>query len=148
MSSRSRERRSALTDESRWICEVGGQPLDVVADLLEWLDRLPGSLDDGEAIMTRASWQRFRQQALAGETQHVAVHLANLSTTVRYPADGMAFVIAPRLHPDQDEAIQFPADTEIFATCVTLLHEEGAWKIQKIGLPVSPADVGKEAYSW
>lgn len=74
--------------------------------------------------------------------------MSHLSTKVRYPADGMAYVFAPVLHPDQHEDVRCMMATRIHAKIFTLLFEHGVWRIHDIGRMLPPAELGKTAYSW
>jgi hypothetical protein len=48
----------------------------------------------------------------------------------------MAYVAAPTLHPDQDEAV------------IVTEEQDGEWRIHSVGGVLSPAQLGKTAYSW
>jgi hypothetical protein len=135
-------------DRSRWLYEESGPPLLVVQAFLRWLEILPVAVDVGECLFTPDSWPIWRESALDGSLQRLIRKQTHWSTTVRYPADGMAYVAAPILHPDQDEAVLVTEEQLMPAHVYTLLHEDGEWKIHSVGGALSPAQLGKTAYSW
>jgi hypothetical protein len=137
-----------LEDRSKWRYEEGGPPLTVVGAFLRWLELLPVSVDMGERLFTHDSWPIWRESALDGSLRRLIREQTHCSTTVRYPADGMAYVVAPTLHPDQDEAFTVTEEQEMWAHVYTLLHEDGEWRIHSVGGVLSPAQLGKTAYSW
>jgi hypothetical protein len=72
-----------------------------------------------------------------------------MSTKVRHPADGMAYVICVIAHPDQDEPFTIDKPTPVPAHVITLLEEDGQWKVHRVGGDaVPPRELGKKAYSW
>ena len=134
-------------DRSKWRYEVGGAPLAVVNAFLEWFALLPLSVDMGQPLFTHDSWSTWRASSLDGSLRRLIREQTHFSTTVRYPADGMAYVAAPVLHPDQ-EAVTITEERQIWAHVYTLLHEDGEWRIHSVGAALSPAQLGKIAYSW
>jgi hypothetical protein len=135
-------------DQRKWQVEVDGWPLYCTRTFLLWLDFLPESLDLGERITTAEAWPVWRQQALTGTLNNLRAKLGHMSTVVRYPADGMAFVCAPILHPDLDEPAAMSEPTRLYAKVVTLLLEADAWRVHVVGPMIPPAELGKTAYSW
>jgi hypothetical protein len=137
-----------LEDRSKWLYEEGAPPLAVVSAFLEWLELLPVSIDMGAPLFTRDSWPTWRASALDGSLRRLIREQTHCSTTVRYPADGMAYVAAPTLPPALDEAFTVTEEHEMRAHVYTLLHEDGEWRIHSVGRVLSPAQLGKTAYSW
>lgn len=135
-------------DRAEWGYEDNGPPLTTVARFLEWLDLLPVALDAGEGIFTPDSWPIWRTSAIDGSLRRLSPELAHVSTKVRYPADGMAYVFAPILHPDQAEAVIIAAEQEAYIHVYTLLLEDDEWRLHSVGKMLSPEELGKTAYSW
>jgi hypothetical protein len=135
-------------DQRKWQVEVDGWPSYCARTFLLWLDFLPESLELGGRITTTEAWPVWREQALSGALSHLRQKLAHMSTVVQYPADGMAFVCAPILHPDRDELVVITDPTLLYAKVVTLLLEADAWRVHVIGPMIPPAELGKIAYSW
>jgi hypothetical protein len=67
---------------------------------------------------------------------------------VRYPADGMAYITLARLHPDQTDPVLVSGPTALVADIVTLVAEDGVWKVHAVGEMVPPGALGITAYSW
>ena len=141
-----------IEDRSRWRYDVNGAPLRTAEAFRNWVDGLPASLDAGSTLTTETAWPIFRRQAFEGTLSRIRPELFHMSSKVRYPAEGMAYVLCPVLHPDQDEIVVFDASeiVSISTLVFTLVLERGEWRIFALGLdtPVPPADVGKTAYSW
>lgn len=135
-------------DTSRWRFEEGGEPLAAVYAFWQWMEGLPWFLEVGEELTSAASWPNWREQATPTAVHQMRSDLAHVSSLVRYPADDMAYVLAPVLHPDQDEAVLITEPTPMYTYFFTLLFEEGKWKVHSIGPMVDPEVVGKVAYSW
>lgn len=137
-----------MEDRSWWRYEVNGAPLKTAVAFRDWIDGLPAALDAGATLTTEAAWPTFRRQALDGSLSRARLELFHMSTTVRYPADGVAYVASPVLHPDQSEVVVVTEPTTIFALIFTLVLERGEWRIVSVGEMVPPAELGKTAYSW
>lgn len=75
---------------------------------------------------TSACWPISRQAAERGELRQLALDTIHWSTTVRYPADGMAYVVSPRTHPDHTEEIRIDQPAVIDVSVFTLLFEKVA----------------------
>jgi hypothetical protein len=136
-------------DRSKWRYEDNGPPIVTVLAFRQWLGLLPLALDMGETLFTAAAWPTWRQQATDGTLDaHFRTELAHWSNKVRYPADDMAYVFAPVLHPDQDEPITITEPQKVYMLVYTLLREDGQWRLHSVGRMIPPADVGKTAYSW
>jgi hypothetical protein len=135
-------------DQREWQVEVDGWPLFCARTFLLWLDFLPESLEVGERITTAEAWPVWREQASSGALSSLRGKLAHMSTVVRYPADDMAFVYAPILHPQENELAATNGPTRLYAKVVTLLFEGEEWRVHVVGPMVSPAELGKTAYSW
>jgi hypothetical protein len=141
----------ATENRSKWRYEEGGKPLDVASSFIDLLksDDVKGRLTELKSMVSAASWPTWGRTIREGgvDSRHL-LQYTHVSTTVRYPADGMAFVVWPVTHPDHTEAFVIEETRAIYANIVTLVLEEGEWKVHQIGEIVSPAALGKLAYSW
>jgi hypothetical protein len=135
-------------DRSRWRYEQGGQPYVVARAFVAWARGDMGSLEDGANVTTSLSWPIWRAMAINGELKGALREVSHWSTTVRYPADDMAYVIAPILHPDQDETVYFAEPMQIPMNTFTLILDGGTWRVHQFGAALSPVDFGSEPYSW
>jgi hypothetical protein len=135
-------------DRSRWRLEEGGQPYVVAQAFVDWARGDVGGLEDGANITTSITWPTWRAMAITGELKDALRQVNHWSTTVRYPADDMAYVIAPILHPDQDETVYFNEPMQMLMNTFTLILDGGTWRVHCVGAPLSPADFGSEPYSW
>lgn len=127
---------------------MNGWPLFCARAFLLWVNFLPESLDVGERITTAQSWPVWREQALRGSLKDLHFKLANISSVVRYPAEGMAFVFAPICQPDDDEPAATAKPNQRYVKVVTLLIEADEWRVHVVGSMISPASIAKIAYSW
>jgi hypothetical protein len=135
-------------DQLKRHCEENGAPFLAARAFKPWIDQLPQSLQAGGSLTTVASWPRWREQALDGSLHRSRSDLAPALSLVRYPADGIAYVIAPRLYPDHDEPVVITQPTQMLSLFFTLLFEDGRWRVHAVGPMVAPSDLGKTAYSW
>jgi hypothetical protein len=76
------------------------------------------------------------------------VEITHYSSQVRYPADGMAYVFCPILHPDETEGLLIESPQPMWLNVLTLLQVGGKWLVHQAGPMIPPADLGKVAYSW
>ena len=142
---------ASTEDRSKWRYEDGGKPLEVAKNFVQLLrsDDVVARLDEVKNMVTAASWpiwQRIIREG--GVDPHHLLQFTHWSQTVRYPADGMAFVTCPITHPDHTEEFVIEQPAQIWANIVTLVLEAGDWRVFQIGEIVSPAAVGMQAYSW
>jgi hypothetical protein len=135
-------------DRSQWRYEEGGEPYVVAIAFGQWAAGDVGSVEDGAHLTTSVSWPIWRDSAVSGALKDFVREVTHYSTMVRYPADGMAYVIAPITHPDHTESFLIMEPAQIHANTFTLLLEDGTWRVHQVGQPLSPAEVGKDAYSW
>jgi len=91
-------------------------------------------------------WQRIIREG--GVDLHHLLKFTHWSQTVRYPADGMAFVTCPITHPDHTEEFVIEEATHVWANIVTLVLGQGKWGVHQMGEIVAPAALGKQAYWW
>lgn len=136
----------ANPDDSRWRYEELGQPYITTMAFNAWAKGKAGRLEDGANVTTSASWPNCRAMAIDDKLKDALREVRHFSTTVRYPADGMAYVVAPIVHPDQDEPFEMAG--KAYMNFFTLVLENGVWKVHKVGAMVPPSDLGKGAYSW
>lgn len=107
------------------------------------------SVADVEALLTAGLAPRLTQYLAEDWNPADWVRLAmGVSTTVRHPGPGMAYVLLPHLHPDQDEAFVIEKETLKPVTWVTLLYDDDAedWRIHQVGEAVRPEDLGISPY--
>jgi hypothetical protein len=137
-------------DQSRWRWETKGPPLQVARLFRAWLASEEPDPRVGRTLASDASWPTWEQMP-PKRRQGIARPILHWLDDVYYPADGMAYVHCPLLHPDQDEPIEIPAggvypDPYV----ITLLLEDGEWRVHAIGLRhhVPPQALGREPYSW
>lgn len=136
-----------LPDESGWRIESGGPPFDVAVAFSSWVGRLPEALDDGAKLTTSASWPTWRAHALDGSLQRAFREIHHFASHTRYPADGMAHVLLPVVHPDQDEILVVEQPTLAWVHIVTLLLEDGSWRVHSITSTFPPPEeLGRVAY--
>jgi hypothetical protein len=60
----------------------------------------------------------------------------------------MAYVLCPRVHPEQTEPFMVERSRAMELTVITLVERRGRWLVHAIGPMVPPADLGLTAYSW
>jgi hypothetical protein len=137
-------------DRSKWKYEDGGRPLEVATRFVAWLQSPERIAEDGQAMATKASWPAWQRWVAAPteERIHSVREITHFSLKVRYPAGGMAYVLCPITHPDQDEALIVTEPAQAWMNVVTLLFEGGDWKVHQVGRMLPPAEVGLQAYSW
>jgi hypothetical protein len=137
-------------DRSKWRYENNGAPLKRAGDFLSLMkDEDPAKhLAEVKGLVTKASLPAWTSAFRKGFRLPYLNELNLVSTKVRYPADGMAYVFCLIAHPDQDEPITVEGPTQAWMHVVTLLEEDGEWKVHQIGEMASPEQVGKKAYSW
>jgi hypothetical protein len=136
-------------DRNRWRWETKGRPLHVAQLFRAWLASEEPDPRLGQALATDASWPTWEQMPLK-RRQEMARSLLHWLDNVYYPADGMAYVYCPLLHPDQDEPIEIPpGGVYPDPYVITLVQEDGDWRIHSIGLrnQTSPQALGREPYS-
>jgi hypothetical protein len=139
---------TACEDRSRWRYEDEGAPYFVAMAFTDWANGKRGTLEDGANVTTSTSWPIWRALAVEDELKDALREVTHFSNKVRYPADGMAYVFAPIVHPDQNEPILFMGPTKTYLNVFTLVLEDGVWKVHQFGAMLPPADIGKDAYSW
>jgi len=99
--------------------------------------------------VTASSWSKWEADIQAGLPTPWLNQLLHMSTRVRYPAEGMAYVVCVIAHPDQDEPFTIEKEGLFPAHVITLLWEQEAWKVHQVGGDaVPPHAVGKKAFSW
>ncbi len=137
-------------DRSQWRWETNWQPLVVAQVFRAWL--ASGGIESpGRAgARDQGSWPTWERMSLK-QRQELARPLLHWLDNVYYPAEGMAFVYCPLLHPDQDEPIEIPPGavyTDPYV--ITLVEEDGDWRVHSIGVrnQTSPQTLGREPYSW
>lgn len=135
-------------DRSKWRYEDNGPPLHAAIRFFEWARRLPAALEAGADITTTASWPRWRAAAVSGQLAQWMSVPRGLSLKVRYPADGIAYVTCPLTHPEQSESFVISGPTALPADIVTILDEQGEWRVHSVGEMVPPSSLGRTAYSW
>lgn len=135
-------------DRSQWRYEDFGAPLVAALRFIEWARQLPASIDDGSTLTTEASWSRWREQASDGTLTRWVTSGWGWSVKVRYPADGMAYVFCPHMHPEETEPVLIAARTAMKLDVITLLDEDGEWRVHSVGQMVPPSEVRRAAYSW
>lgn len=100
-----------------------------------------------QRVATEASWLAWREQARRGDLAHLSVDLAHTSPKVRCPAEGMAYVFAPRLDLEGDAVVMTLDPTELDGSVITLLLEGEEWRVHSSGDIVDPIDLGLSADS-
>lgn len=137
-------------DRSNWRYEENGAPLKVAAKFLDLMKsgNTSARVRELSGLATTASLPTWIAAFKAGFSQPYLNELNLLSERVRYPADGMAYVFCLIAHPDQTERMSIGGPTYAWMHVVTLLEEEGEWRVHQVGEMASPAQVGKTAYSW
>jgi putative PIN family toxin of toxin-antitoxin system len=135
-------------DRSSWRYEEGGAALDAAHTFVEWLRGLPAERERGHEMVTPESWVTLQQAIADGSAATVAESITHWSASVRHPADGMAYVFCPHVHPDQDEVFLVPGPTVMNVTAITLVWRDSRWLVHGVGPLVPPAHVGLKAYSW
>lgn len=138
----------ANEDRSRWRYQDFGPPLAAALQFIEWARQLPANRDAGEALTTSESWPHWQAQTADGTLTAWVTSGWGWSPKVRYPADGMAYVFCPHMHPEKSEPILIPGPAVMKLEVITLLDEDGHWKVHSLGAMVPPADLGRTAYSW
>jgi hypothetical protein len=133
-------------DGSHWRYEDESQPYVTARAFTEWANGKLGTCEDGANVTTTTSWPIWRDLAIGGKLKDALREVTHFSTKVRYPADGMAYVFAPIVHPDQDEPFLFTEPTSTYLNVFTLVLEDDLWKVHQFGVMLPPAELGKEAY--
>ncbi len=137
-------------DRSKWRYEDGGPAYEAAVrcvDLIRQPD-VADRLEELRALVTEESWPNWRDGATAGFNIPWLNQLRGCLPKVRLPADGMAYVFCPIIHPDQTEPVTFDHQ-RILMHVVTLVEERGAWRVHQIGGEmVPPQDLGRQPYSW
>jgi len=137
-------------DRSNWRYEESG-PAFEVADLFITLIRDPdvrSRLDEVRGLVTAESWPVWQERIERGFDRALIVELRGGLTKVRHPAEGMAYVFFPAVHPDQVDPILYDRPQQIAMNVVTLLENRGVWRVHELGRMVPPHELGIEAYSW
>jgi hypothetical protein len=144
-------------DRSKWRYEDGGPAFEAADHFVNMLkvltvDRLQGKdissrFDELRARVTDESWPKWRDVVIAGFDIPWLNELRGCLPKVRFPADGMAYVFCPIIHPDQTEPVAF-GHQQIHMHVVTLVEERHAWRIVDIGPMIPPQDLGRQPYSW
>jgi hypothetical protein len=144
-------------DRSKWRYEDGGpafEAADQFVNLLKVLtvERLQG-MDISSRIgelrgrVTQESWPSWRDVATAGFDIPWLNELRGCLPKVRFPADGIAYVFCPIVHPDQTEPVTL-GHQQIYMHVVTLVGDRGVWRVVGVGPMIPPQDLGRRPYSW
>jgi hypothetical protein len=135
-------------DRSQWRYEDEGTPYFVAMTFTDWAKGKRGTLEDGANMTTSTSWPIWRALAVEDKLKDALREVTHFSNKVRYPADGIAYVLAPIVHPDQDEPVLIVGPMRIPLNVFTLVLEDGVWKVHQFGAMLPPAELGKRPYSW
>lgn len=138
---------SSTEDRSKWKYEDFGAPYQMATEFVDWLRAGMSPRKAGAAMTTRESWPLW-QKLTQEEAQQLVSKLSHVSPRVRYPADNVAFVFCPRLHPDQMDPIAFDRAQYVQLEVVSLLRQRGTWKVHQVGAMLDPRTVRIEPYSW
>jgi putative PIN family toxin of toxin-antitoxin system len=137
----------AREDRSRWRNEDGGAAFDAACQFVVQLQRLPRGRAELARIVAPERWRNFQEAIGSGVIAETTTNLAGLSRTVRYPAEGMAYVFGvAQPHPDQVEPVEIFGPALVRGAVITLLSRDGRWVVYGAGLIVAPAEVGLTAY--
>ena len=150
METMSEKPRVSSEDRSEWRYEDGGPALLAAHTFIGLLKSpdLSDRLAEVKDLVTAESWPTWTAHIQEGLSAPFLNEFTHQSTRVRYPAEGMAYVLYPVLHPDQTDPVTIETPTVMAANWVTLLLEGDQWKVHQIGELVAPAALGKQAYSW
>jgi hypothetical protein len=140
----------ATEDRSQWRYEEGGPAFEVAGRFVALLldPDAPTRLDELRDLVTAASWPVWQERFARGFDRALIVELRGGLKKVRHPADGMAYVFWPAVHPDQVDPVLYDRPQSIAMNVVTLLEENGGWRVHELGRMVPPQEIGLEAYSW
>ena len=135
-------------DRSKWRYENFGAAHQAGVAFGEWLDIFASDIEAGRSLVTAESWPLWEAAARDGSLKHLAVEVTHYTSQVRYPADGIAYVFCPILHPDETEGHLIESPQPMWLNVLTLLQVEGKWLVHQAGPMIPPAELGKVAYSW
>lgn len=135
-------------DRSRWRYEDGGPALFAAQQFIAWIHQLPANVDVGQALTTSSSWSRWRLAAIDGTLSTWIAKGWGTSVKVRYPADGMAYVLCLPMHPEETAPKLISGPSVSFMEVITLLAERDQWKVFSLGRMIAPNELGLTAYSW
>lgn len=134
-------------DRGKWRYEEFGAPFQITMKFVDWLRAGAVPSEEGSALTTEESWSIW-STLTTGEKRQLVARLSHVSSRVRHPAEGIAYVFCPTLHPDYTEAIIIdrpqPADLDV----ISLLWRGGRWRVHQVGEMLDPRTVGVEPYSW
>ena len=142
---------SSVEGRTYWRYEDGGLALASAVRLVEVIRSadLPRRRDDLRRLVTARSWPQWEARVRAGFDRRLLQQLTHVSTKVRYPAPGMAYVFCLSTHPDQDEPLLIHVEQQGWRQVITLLEEGGEWRAHRLGDElVPPSAVGLAPYSW
>jgi hypothetical protein len=149
---RASEDRALIGDEdrSRWRNEEGGPAFEASRRFIALIlsPDVGERLHEVRELVTPQSWPAWREAIERGLDRALVVSLRGGLKQVRHPADGMAYVFWPIIHPDQDEPVLYDHRQKVALNVVTLLEVDGEWLVHQVGEMVPPADLGLEPYSW
>jgi hypothetical protein len=138
-------------DRSKWHYEDGGPALESAVEFVHLLKDpdVSNRLDEFRKRVTKGSWPAWQEAISRGFAAPFLNELTGHLSKVRFPADGMAYVFYPITHPDQDAPILIDKPQKMYLNFVTLLLEDGEWRVHDIGPTMAPPqDLGRTPYSW
>lgn len=134
-------------DRSRWREEQGGPAFDAASRFVHYARGLPRSRTQLVALVAQEVWSDFQTAIASGTMAKALTNLAALSRTVRYPADGVAYVFGvPQAHPEEPAPPDLYAPAAMVGAVITLQRRNGHWLIRAVGPAVPPSELGAEAY--
>ena len=138
-------------DRSKWRYEDGGAALEAALRFVSLLKEpdISNRVSDFKELVTRETWPAWHKALRRGFAAPFLNQFTGHLSKVRFPADGMAYVFFPITHPDQTESILIDKPQQMYINFVTLLLEDGEWRIHGVGpTMVPPQDLGRQPYSW
>lgn len=127
-----------------------GAPVHAVQRFDAWVQVLPDSVELGAELVTHASWSMFRRQAMDSTLSEYWSQVHQISRLVRYPADDIAYVVAPATPHSEGAGLRLIDDVALASTdgvIITLVREENQWRVHAVGQAVWPTNLGKQPYS-
>ena len=137
-------------DRSQWHYQEGGAPFEVAVRFVQLIKEpdVALRLDEVRELVTVASWPVWQDSIRNGFRPGFLNELTGFLHKVRIPADDMAYVFWPITHPDQDEPFAIDKQQPMWMNIVTLLKEDGDWRVHQVGAMVPPQTLGRQPYSW